>query len=284
MKLTKSEIKPAPSEPMRPSPPLLDSPATRVRRDEAPKRSEARPALDLTIVAPVYNEVDNLDSLVRRIDETFDGRLAWELILVDDGSHDGSTEKIRALALRDSRVRGLFHRRNRGQTSAIAAGIRAARARLLATLDADLQNDPMDLISLLDELGDADAIVGYRVGRKDNWVRRASSRVANAIRNGLTGDSIRDTGCSLKVFRTDAIRFIPLFEGMHRFLPTLLRMHGFEVREHPVSHRPRLHGESKYNVRNRAFRALKDLFAVRWMRKRVIPRLDGDTGDQDRPR
>lgn len=227
-------------------------------------------SLDLSIVAPVYNEVGNLGLLVDRIRAALGHALRIELVLVDDGSKDGSVELIHELMRRDGWVRAVFHRENRGQTAAIASGIRSARAPLVATLDADLQNDPVDLLPMLDALGDNDAVVGYRVRREDDWLRRWSSRIANALRNWMTGDSIRDTGCSLKVFRRDAILAIPLFEGMHRFLPTLLRMHGFRVVEHPVSHHPRLHGQSKYGVRNRAFRALHDLMAVRWMRSRIL--------------
>jgi hypothetical protein len=113
-------------------------------------------------------------------------------------------------------------------------------------------------------------VVGYRVVRRDNLLRRLSSRIGNSVRNRLSGDNIRDTGCSLKVFRADAIRKIPLFEGMHRFLPTLLRFHGYRVIEYPVSHRPRVAGQSKYGVLNRAWVAFKDLLAVRWMRKRIV--------------
>jgi glycosyltransferase involved in cell wall biosynthesis len=147
-----------------------------------------------------------------------------------------------------------------------------ARGALVATLDADLQNDPADLPRMIERLGAHDAVVGYRVGRRDDFVRRASSRIANRIRNTLSRDSIRDTGCSLKVFRVEAIRSIPWFEGMHRFLPTLLRYRGFSVLEHPVSHHPRRAGKSKYGVRNRAWRAFRDLLAVRWMRGRMIRR------------
>jgi glycosyltransferase involved in cell wall biosynthesis len=228
---------------------------------------------ELSLVAPVFNEVENLRPLVDRVHEVFDGKVEWELVLVDDGSSDGSTALIREIARSDPRVRGVFHPENRGQTNATASGIRFARAPLLATLDADMQNDPLDLLEMRARLGANDAVVGYRVKRQDNWIRRFSSRFANAVRNGLTGDRIRDTGCSLKLFRTEALRAIPLFEGMHRFLPTLLRIHGYQVVEHPVSHHPRLRGTSKYGVWNRAFRALRDLLAVRWMRTRIIRRL-----------
>jgi len=224
----------------------------------------------VSLVAPVYDEALNLEPLVQKVQQALEGAIEWELILVDDGSRDGSAALIRELHERDPRVHGVFFQRNCGQTTAIAAGIHAARGALIATLDADLQNDPADLPALIDALEDHDAVVGYRMKRNDTFVRRVSSRIANKIRNSLSGDSIRDTGCSLKVFRAEAIQSIPLFEGMHRFLPTLLRFHGFEVIEHPVSHFPRVAGESKYGIRNRAWRAFKDLLAVRWMRSRII--------------
>ena len=145
-----------------------------------------------------------------------------------------------------------------------------ARGRLIATLDADMQNDPVDLPAMIAKLPGHDAVVGYRLKRNDDFVRRVSSRIANRIRNWISQDDIRDTGCSLKLFKASAIQAVPLFEGMHRFLPTLLRYHGFSVLEHPVSHHPRTSGISKYGVMNRAWRAFKDLLAVRWMRGRLI--------------
>lgn len=226
--------------------------------------------LELSLIAPVFNEEGNVERLHARVVEVFGDRRDWELVLVDDGSRDRSPELIHELARRDPRVFGVFFARNCGQTAATAAGLRFARGRLIATLDADLQNDPIDLPAMISKLQGHDAVVGYRLKRRDTWVRRASSRIANAIRNWISKDRIRDTGCSLKVFRAEAIRAIPLFEGMHRFLPTLLRYHGFAVVEHPVSHHPRTAGQSKYGVGNRAWRAFKDLLAVRWMRSRMI--------------
>jgi len=235
-----------------------------------PATSQASPAPQLTLVAPVRNEQENLHALHARVVEVFDGRMAFEFVLVDDGSTDRSIEIIRELAARDPRVRGVIFERNCGQTAAMAAGIRAARAPVIATLDADMQNDPADLPAMLALLPGHDAVVGFRIKRMDTAVRRWSSRIANRIRNRVTHDSVRDTGCSLKVFRTEAIQAIPLFEGMHRFLPTLLRYHGYDVIEHGVSHHPRTAGTSKYGLRNRAWRATKDLVAVAWMRQRAI--------------
>ena len=241
------------------------------RAAERTARSKCATAeLQLSLVAPVYDEKDNLEPLYQRVLEVFGERVNWELVLVDDGSTDGSTEVMRALARRDPRVRCIVFTRNCGQTTAMRVGIHSSRAPLVATLDADLQNDPADLPEMIERLGANDAVVGYRVKRNDNFVRRVSSKIANAVRNWLSADSIRDTGCSLKVFRAPAIREIPLhFEGMHRFMPTLLRYYGYSVLEHPVSHHARRSGSSKYGVLNRAFRAFRDLLAVRWMRSRI---------------
>jgi len=246
-----------------------------------PARSDARKIVPaVSIVAPVKDELENLAPLVERVRETFCGLTEWELVLVDDGSTDGSTERMRDLGADDPRVVPVVLDRNYGQTSALRAGFEHARAPVIAMLDADLQNDPADLPAMLDVLAEGpDAVVGYRVNRQDSPVRLLSSRIANGIRNRLTGDRVRDTGCSLKVFRSEAIRSVPLFEGMHRFLPTLLRMNGFEVVEHPVSHHPRSAGDSKYGIRNRALRSFVDLLAVRWMRKRWAPLATARTGD-----
>ncbi len=224
----------------------------------------------LSLVVPAYDEEDCLPALYGRVLEVFGNSLAWELILVDDGSRDRTGAVIRELAEKDPRVRARILTRNCGQTTALRVGVEAARGPLVATLDADLQNDPADLLGMLEALGENDAVVGYRTERHDDWLRRASSQVANAIRNVVTGDRVRDTGCSLKLFRTEAIRKVLLFDGMHRFLPTLLRIHGYRVIEHPVSHHPRLAGASKYGVSNRAWRTFKDLLAVRWMRSRIV--------------
>ena len=227
---------------------------------------------DLSVVAPVYNEIDNLDALVREIHDALEpGGLSFEIVLVDDGSSDGSSEKIAELAsVAGSNVRGLHFRENRGQTAAFDAGFKAARGRWVVTLDADLQNDPHDIPKLLEHLAEFDAAVGYRATREDNWLRRISSRIANSIRNGLSGDDIIDTGCPLKAFRRESLADLKLYTGLHRFLPTLLRMEGYTVTQLPVTHRPRKAGESKYGVSNRAFRAFIDLLAVRWMKNRTL--------------
>ncbi|MBD3867155.1 MAG: glycosyltransferase family 2 protein [Acidobacteria bacterium] len=225
----------------------------------------------ISIVVPVFNERDNLEPLVREIEAAVSGLGRWyEIILVNDGSTDGSREIIRKLQGERPTVRGLHFRANAGQTAALDAGFQAAAGGIIITLDADLQNDPADIPALLEALASHTAAVGYRAVRNDNWLRKVSSVIANGIRNGVSGDRIRDTGCSLKVFRAGPLRRIPLYKGMHRFLPTLLRMDGGTVVELPVSHRPRLSGDSKYGIRNRALGALVDLLAVRWMKKRKL--------------
>lgn len=232
-----------------------------------------------SLIAPAYEEEESLPKLHARVVEALGDDLDWELLLVDDGSKDRTADVIRDLREQDPRVRGIFFAANRGQTAATAAGLHLARGRLIATIDADMQNDPIDIPGMLEAMGDHDAVVGYRIKRNDNTVRRISSRVANGVRNWLSGDSIRDTGCSLKIFRASAIRAVPLFEGMHRFLPTLLRLHGYSVVEHGVSHHPRVAGDSKYGVWNRVFKSLRDLFAVRWMRTRLITMPIAQVGD-----
>lgn len=234
--------------------------------------NESTNAPDLSVVAPVYNEIENLEALVREIHAALEPEgVSFEIVLVDDGSSDGSSEKIAELAnAEDSTVRGLHFRENRGQTAAFDAGFKAARGRWVVTIDADLQNDPRDIPKLLERLDDFDAAVGYRQTREDNWLRRISSRIANSIRNRLSGDDIIDTGCPLKAFRRESLADLKLYTGLHRFLPTLLRMDGYSVTQLPVAHRPRRAGESKYGVSNRALRAFIDLLAVRWMKKRRL--------------
>jgi len=228
---------------------------------------------DLSLVIPLFNEEENLEELAAEIRAALAPTgLAWETLFVDDGSTDGSLAVLRRLAAGDPAIRILRHRRNAGQSAGLASGFRAARGRLVATLDADLQNDPADLPRLIAELERGfDVVSGVRVERRDSWTRRVSSRIANAVRNWATDEAISDVGCSLKVYRREFLADLPMFTGMHRFLPTLVRWNGARVTELPVRHRPRLRGIAKYGIGNRLFRALADLFAVRWMRRRWLP-------------
>jgi glycosyltransferase involved in cell wall biosynthesis len=235
--------------------------------------SENHDEIDLSVVVPVYNEIDNLDLLTERIVRTLtEISPAWEVVLVDDGSTDGSGDRIDELAAGDPRLRALHFVRNCGQSAALDAGFEASTGRLVALLDADLQTFPEDLPDLLAPIrrGDADAVVGIRSERHDSGWKRFTSRFANWVRNSLTREDIEDTGCPLKVFRGDAIRNVTMFDGMHRFLPTLLRMDGHRVVQLPVRHAPRHAGRSKYGTWDRAFRALRDALAVRWMQDRHL--------------
>lgn len=233
--------------------------------------SGAPPPVELSLVVPVYNERENLPLLVEEVRRALAGR-RYELVAVDDGSTDGSLEVLKALKHDHPELHIVAFAANAGQTAAFAAGFRAARGRVTVTLDADLQNDPADIPALLDELerSGATAVVGYRVNRQDGGWKRLQSRIANGVRNRLNRETIRDTGCSLKAFRTEAVRALPLFNGMHRFLPTLIKLHGGSVSEVPVRHRPRRFGRTKYGMWNRVFRSLADAIAVRWMQRRVL--------------
>ncbi len=225
----------------------------------------------LSVVVPVYDEADNLETLHGELDQALaEIPGGVEFVYVDDGSRDGSREALLGLAKRDARVRVLCMVRNAGQSAALDAGFRAVRGEITATLDADLQNDPADLPRLLAALDEADVVNGVRATRRDSWVRKLSSRIGNGFRNWMTGESVTDVGCSLRVMRTRFLRGVTLHRGMHRFLPTLLRMQGARLIELPVNHRPRLHGQSKYGIGNRLFVGLADVFAVRWMQSRHL--------------
>ncbi len=232
---------------------------------------EAAP--EVSVVLPVYNERPNLEPLLAEIAAAL-AQHSYEVVATDDGSTDSSLEQLRCLRGRYPTLRVLSLDRHSGQSAAFAAGFAAAHGTYVVTMDADGQNDPADVPRLLRAIcrrEDVAAVVGYRVHRADGWWRRLQSRVANSTRNWITGDRIRDTGCSLKVIRRKALGRLPLFDGMHRFLPTLLRRAGERVVELEVSHRPRLHGQSSYRMRNRLFVALRDAFGVRWLRNRRLP-------------
>jgi dolichol-phosphate mannosyltransferase len=177
---------------------------------------------------------------------------------------------LQDLAGKDPRCRVIALETNSGQSAALDAGFRAVRGELVVSMDGDLQNDPADIPRLLAELERADVVNGVRIERVDSLLRRLSSRIANGIRNWATGETVTDVGCSLRAMRSDQLRRIKLYRGMHRFLPTLLRMEGARVVEIPVSHRARRHGRSSYGVANRAWVGLVDLIAVRWMQSRAL--------------
>jgi glycosyltransferase involved in cell wall biosynthesis len=199
-------------------------------------------------------------------------RLTFEVVFVDDGSRDRSAEIIRGLRDADPRVRLVRLKANAGETAATDAGLHAARGRRIVTMDADLQNDPRDIPTLLRALEQWDLVTGWRVNRGDgdSIVRRASSRIANRVRNWISDDVIQDSGCTFRAFRRECLRGLVLYRGFHRFIPTLLKMNGYRVLEVPVRNRPRRFGQSKYGVLNRAFVATADLLVVRWMKSRAL--------------
>jgi glycosyltransferase involved in cell wall biosynthesis len=228
---------------------------------------------DLSVVIPVYNEEASLTPLWSELRPVLEGLgLAFEVVFVDDGSRDRSAEIIRSFREADRRVRLVRLKTNGGETAATDAGLKVARGGRVVVMDADLQNDPRDIPMLLSHLDRWDAVTGWRVDRAagDNLVRRASSRIANGIRNWMSDESIHDSGCTFRAFRRECLRGLVLYRGFHRFIPTLLKMRGYRVLEVPVGHRPRRFGRSKYGVLNRAVVAFADLLVIRWMKARLL--------------
>jgi len=227
--------------------------------------------LELSAVVPAYNERDNLPILLEELRTALDATgKPWEIVLVDDGSGDGSAEWMLEAAALDPRVVPVLLERNSGQSGALAAGLSRARGAVMVTLDADLQNDPADLPKLLAALERADVVSGVRADRQDGWVRLASSRIANATRRAVLGDPVTDIGCSFKAYRREALEGLPMFVGAHRFLPALCVFRGARVAEVALSHRARRHGHSKYGLSNRLWRGLYDLVGVRWLKSRLL--------------
>lgn len=229
--------------------------------------------VDLSVVIPVYNEEENLPHLWPELRSVLEPLgLIFEAVFVDDGSPDRSAELIRGFRDVDPRVRLVRLKANAGETAATDAGFKAARGRWVVTMDADLQNDPHDIPTLLSHLDRWDAVTGWRVnrGEGDSLVRRISSRVANRTRNLISDESIQDSGCTFRAFRRECLRGLVLYRGFHRFIPTLLKMRGYRVLEVPVRNRPRRFGQSKYGVLNRLFVATADLLVVRWMKNRLL--------------
>jgi dolichol-phosphate mannosyltransferase len=220
----------------------------------------------ISIVVPLFNEEDNVVELQSQIAAALAG-MDYEIVLVDDGSTDATVTRVQC----GERVRLLQFQRNAGQSAAMHAGIHNARGAIIATLDGDLQNDPADIPAMVAKLDEGyDLVCGYRAHRKDTAFKRLQSRIANAVRSRFVGDHVRDTGCTLKVMRAPCREALLLFNGMHRFIPALIGNMGYRVTEMPVNHRPRIHGVSKYGFGNRALRATRDMFGVRWLNSRRV--------------
>ena len=235
---------------------------------------EHNPSPELSIVVPALNEVDNVGPLAEQVAAAM-GERPFELIVVDDGSTDGTSERLTDLAATRPWLRVLRRSRAQGQSAAMAAGIAAARGAFVATLDADLQNDPADLPHMLDLLREqnVDFVQGDRSkNRQDTFFRRRASWVGRTARRLVIGDSVRDTGCSARVMRADLAKRLPLqYKGMHRFFPAYSRLLGARIAEYQVRHHPRAAGETKYGVGvlQRGLGGFFDLLVVRWMAKRI---------------
>jgi dolichol-phosphate mannosyltransferase len=229
---------------------------------------------ELSVVVPVFNEAENVLPLLAEIEAALGpSGTPFEIVFVDDGSRDDTPQRLAEAGSRFPRLRTVRLRRNCGQSTAIREGIKAARGRLIATLDGDGQNDPADIPRLLAAvprgLARPPLVAGLRRKRRDNWLRRVSSRIANGLRSRLLNDGTPDTGCSLKVFERQAFLELPFFDHMHRFLPALFRRQGIEVVMVDVNHRPRARGVSKYGVMNRLWVGIVDLIGVMWLQRRA---------------
>ena len=227
--------------------------------------------IDISVVVPVYNEEENLPVLILQIAEVLRplGK-TFEMIFVDDGSKDQSRRILKEMASQYPQIRIIGFKKNCGETAAGAAGIKEAQGGIVITIDADLQNDPEDIPRMLDHLNEYDMVTGWRQKREDSWVKRITSRIANRIRNSLSGEEIHDSGCTFRAYKRQCLQAIKLYKGMHRFIPTLVKMEGFRVIEIPIAHHPRKFGVSKYTTWNRMWRAFIDLLAVKWMKSRHI--------------
>jgi dolichol-phosphate mannosyltransferase len=221
---------------------------------------------EISVVVPLFNEEESIAILQTELSAALKG-LNYEIIFVDDGSIDRTAERIETAP----NIRLIRFEKNIGQSAAIYAGLAATRGETVVIIDGDLQNDPADIPKLLAEIArGADLVCGYRVRRRDTLAKRATSRIANAVRSRYTKDGVRDTGCTLKAMRRECVSTLVPFKGMHRFIPALVKAAGYRLVEVPVNHRPRRFGQSKYGLGNRALRATIDMFGVRWLLSRRL--------------
>ena len=237
----------------------------------SPSDSEA---VAVSIVVPVRNEAGNIAPLIEEITTALDGRWAYEIIYVDDGSTDDTAGRLRQIMDRRANLRMLRHAGSSGQSAAVRSGVRAARGEIVATLDGDGQNDPAflpALISAVDAGGHVGLAAGQRVGRKDTGFKKIQSRIANGVRKAILRDGTRDTGCGLKAFRREVFLSMPYFDGLHRFLPALVRREGFDIAYVDVIDRPRHSGVSNYGFFDRLWIGIMDLAGVWWLIRRKKP-------------
>jgi dolichol-phosphate mannosyltransferase len=231
----------------------------------------------VSIVVPVRNEAENVAPLIAEIAAALDGRWPYEIIYVNDGSTDATAERITAIMEQRGNLRQLRHEKSSGQSAAVRSGVRAARGGLVATLDGDGQNNPAflpELIAAIESGGSRVGLAaGQRVGRKDTGFKKLQSRIANGVRSTILRDGTRDTGCGLKAFRREVFLMLPYFDGLHRFLPALVRREGYEVAYVDVIDRPRRSGVSNYGFFDRLWIGIMDLAGVWWLirRKKSTP-------------
>ncbi len=234
--------------------------------------SDARTPLALSVVVPVRNEADNVAPLVGEISAALDGQWDFEIVYVNDGSTDDTAGALATLMKTQPRLRHVRHAQSCGQSCAVRSGVRAARGAIIVTLDGDGQNNPAFLPALVravEQGGDKVGLAaGQRIGRKDTGFKKVQSRIANAVRNAVLRDGTRDTGCGLKAFRRDVYLGLPYFDGLHRFMPALVRRDGFDVAYVDVVDRPRLHGVSNYGLWDRLWVGIMDLCGVWWLIRR----------------
>ena len=240
--------------------------------DDAHPQLESGVSTEISVILPCFNEAESVAELTAELNTVLDrlGSVS-EILFVNDASTDHTLDVLRDLQQRYPRVNIINHQQRSGQSAGHASGFRLARGTHIITMDADGQNDPSDIPRLLTALERADAVCGIRRRRQDSWVKRMSSRIANWFRNAITREHITDAGCAYRALRHSVLAEIPVFNGMHRFLPTLLRMQGYHVIEMDVNHRPRHAGISKYGINNRLWRGLIDCVAIRWLQSRAVP-------------
>jgi glycosyltransferase involved in cell wall biosynthesis len=243
---------------------------------------------DLSVVIPVHNEADNVGHLAAEVVAALRGKTAFEIVFVDDGSTDGTAEALLCLATLHPELRSLAHDRKSGQSIAVASGVRAARGETIVTIDGDGQNDPKFILEMARTLAagqpEIGLVAGRRLGRKASGFKKLQSRIANVVRGAILRDGTTDTGCGLKAFPRALFLRLPVFDGLHRFLPALVRREGFAIAQVDVIDRDRRHGVSKYGMWDRLWVGLMDLAGVWWLirRRKSVPNVKELSPDVDR--
>lgn len=237
---------------------------------------------DLTIIVPIYNEIEGFDALGSTLKDFLpQAKKTTAILFVDDGSSDGSLDKIKSFCQENPHFYFIQHAKNSGLSAALKSGFEIVQSPLVGYIDADLQTNPEDFNLLLDYTDNYQLVTGIRASRKDTFFKKLQSKVANSFRRMMTKDGATDTGCPLKIMHTDMAKKIPMFTGLHRFFPALVLMMGGTYKEMPVRHYPRVAGTSKYHLLNRLWGPFVDCFAYRWMKKRVLNTTISDNNLQE---